>query len=122
MSNTAVASTHKRMIEQANFAFAGNDMDAFLSLCTEDVEWTMVGDSTVKGKRAIREWLKSMDPGTPKIRVDQIVAEDDVAIACGSFVMKDVAYDFCDVYRFKGDRIASLKAYVIKPKDQPQTR
>jgi hypothetical protein len=32
--------------------------------------------------------------------------------------MKDVPYDFCDVYRFEGDRIASLKAFVIKPKPQ----
>jgi len=118
MSNTAVASTLKHVVEKANEAFASDDMEAFLNLCTDNVEWTMVGESTVKGKRAIREWMKSMDPGTPKIKVDRIVAEDDIAIACGSFVMKNVAYDFCDVYRFEGDRIAALKAYVIKPKAQ----
>ena len=118
MSNTAVASTHKRVVEQANAAFARDEMEAFLELCTDNVEWTMVGESTVKGKRAIREWLKSMDPGTPKIKVERIVADDDTAVACGSFVMKDVPYDFCDVYRFEGDRIASLKAFVIKPKPQ----
>jgi ketosteroid isomerase-like protein len=118
MSDTAVASTHKRIVEQANDAFSRNNMDAFLNLCTENVEWTMVGDSTVKGKGAIREWLKSMDPGTPTIKVERIVAEGDTAIACGSFVMKDVAYEFCDVYRFEGDRIASLRAFVIKPKTE----
>ena len=89
MSNTAVVSTHKRIVEQANDAFARNDMEAFLKLCTENVEWTMVGDSTVKGKSAIREWMKSMNPGTPKIKVEQIVADGDVAVACGSFSMKD---------------------------------
>jgi uncharacterized protein (TIGR02246 family) len=121
MSNTAVASTHKRIVEQANNAFARNDMEAFLNLCTDNVEWTMVGESIVKGKRAIREWMKSMDPGVPTIRVDHIVAEDDVAVATGSFVMKDVAYEFCDVYGFEGDRIASLKAFVIKPIEQKST-
>ena len=121
MSDTAVASTHKRIVEQVNAAFARNDMEAFLNFCTDTVEWTMVGESIVKGKRAIREWMKSMDPGAPTIRVDHIVAEDDVAVATGSFVMKGVAYEFCDVYGFEGDRIASLKAYVIQPKTQPQT-
>jgi ketosteroid isomerase-like protein len=116
--NTALATTHKRIVEEANELFGRNDMNAFLNLCTEDVEWTMVGESTVKGKRAVREWLKSMDPGTPTITVDQIVADGDTAVAIGSFVMKDVAYDFCDVYRFDGDRIASLKAFVIKPRAQ----
>ena len=113
MSNTAVVSTHKRIVEQANDAFARNDMEAFLKLCTENVEWTMVGDSTVKGKSAIREWMKSMNPGTPKIKVEQIVADGDVAVACGSFSMKDK--EGRDVYRFEGDRIASLRAFVIKP-------
>jgi ketosteroid isomerase-like protein len=114
MSNTAVASTQKRIVEQANAAFGRNDMDAFLNLCTDNIEWTMVGDSTVRGKQPIREWLKSMDPGTPKIKVDQIVADGDTAVACGSFVMKDVSYDFFDVYRFEGNRIASLRAFVVK--------
>jgi ketosteroid isomerase-like protein len=65
--------------------------------------------------------MKSMDPGAPTINVDQVVAEGDVACATGSFKMKDkegreAPYEFCDVYRFEGDRIAELKAYVIKRK------
>ncbi len=121
MSSTAVASTQKRIVEQANAAFSRNDMEAFLSLCTENVEWSMVGESNVKGKQAIREWLKSMDPGTPTIKLDRIVADDDTAVACGSFVMKNVPYEFCDVYRFEGERISSLKAFVVKPAGQKST-
>jgi ketosteroid isomerase-like protein len=121
MSNTAVESTHKRILEQVNNAFAKNDIDGFLDLCTENIEWTMVGDTTVTGKKAIREWMKSMDPGTPAIKVDQVMAEGDVAVATGSFRMKDkdgrqASFEYCDVYRFQGDRIAALKAFVIKPK------
>jgi hypothetical protein len=29
---------------------------------------------------------------------------------------REAPYEFCDVYRFEGDRIAELKAYVIKRK------
>ena len=121
MSNTAVESTHKRIVEQANNAFSRNDMEAFLALCTDNIVWTMAGESTVTGKKAIREWMKSMGPGTPAIKVDQVVAEGDVACATGSFTMKDkdgheAPFEFCDVYRFQGDRVAELKAYVIKRK------
>ena len=123
MSNTAVASTHKRVIEQANDAFGRNDMESFLNLCTEDLEWTMVGESTVRGKKAIREWMKSMDPGTPVIKVDQIVADGDYAFCCGSLTMKgkdgrEAPFDYCDIYRFQGDRIAGLKAFLIKTEPQ----
>ena len=126
MSNTAVATTHKRIVEQSNDAFARNDMESFLNLCTEDLQWTMVGETTVKGKRAIREWMKSMDPGTPVIKVDQIAVEGDYAFCCGSLRMKDnegreAPYEFCDVYRFQGDRIAALKAFLIKT-DQPSDK
>jgi uncharacterized protein len=122
MSTAAVINTHRRIVEQANAAFSKNDMEAFLGLCTDNIVWSMVGESTVTGKKAIREWMKSMDPGTPSIKVDQIVAEGDVAFATGTFRMKDkdgreAPYEYCDVYRFKGDQIAELKAYVIKRKE-----
>jgi ketosteroid isomerase-like protein len=123
MSNTAVASTHKRIVEQANAAFANNNMEGFLDLCTENLEWTMVGESTVRGKKAIREWMKSMDPGPPVIKVEQIAVEGDYAFCCGSLKMKDkdgreAPFDYCDVYRFQGDRIVALKAFLIKAEQQ----
>ena len=123
MSNTAVVSTHKRIVEQANDAFARNDMEGFLELCTENIQWTMAGEKTVAGKRAIREWLKSMDPGAPVIKVDQIAADGDYVFCCGSLKMKDkegrqAPFDYCDVYRFQGDRIAELKAFLVKTDSQ----
>lgn len=127
MANTAVASTHKRIVEQANEAFANNDMESFLDLCTENLEWTMVGESTIRGKKAIREWMKSMDPGTPVIKVEQIAGEGDYVFCCGSLKMKDkdgreAPFDYCDVYRFQGDRIAALKAFLIKTDQAAKTR
>jgi ketosteroid isomerase-like protein len=119
MNSTTATTTHKRIVEQANEAFVRNDIEAFFSLCTEDLEWTIVGDRTVTGKAAIREWMTSMDPGAPKISVDQIIAEGDVAAATGGLWMKDkdgreAQFAWCDLYRFQGDRIAGLKAFIIK--------
>jgi len=123
MSSATLTTTHKRTVEQANDAFVRNDVEAFLNLCTENVEWTMVGDTTVRGKSAIREWMKSMDPGTPAVTVDRVIAEADFAVTWGSLTMKDkdgraAPFTYCDVYRFQGDRIAALKAFVIKSGQQ----
>jgi len=67
---------HKEIIEKVNAAFAKGSTEGFLSFCAEDVEWTMVGDKTVKGKDAIRQWMASMgDMEPPKFTVDNVIAE-----------------------------------------------
>ncbi len=119
MSSATLTTTHKRIVEQANEAFVRNDVEAFLNLCTENIEWTMVGAPPVRGKSALREWMKSMDPGTPAVTVDRVIADADFAATWGSMTMKDkdgrvAPFSYCDVYRFEGDRISALKAFVIK--------
>ena len=59
MSSTTVTTNHKRIVEQANDAFARNDMEAFLKLCTDDVVWTMVGDTTVTG--GVTRWCGPLE-------------------------------------------------------------
>jgi hypothetical protein len=48
-----------------------------LSFCTDDFTWTMVGDTTVRGKDPIRKWMASMDPQPPIFTIQQTVAEGD---------------------------------------------
>jgi uncharacterized protein (TIGR02246 family) len=115
---------YKRIVEQANKAFAKGDTEGFLKLCADDVAWTMVGDRTVKGKEAIRQWMSSMGGEPPTFTVDHIVAADGLAFAEGHMTMQDEdghesPYAYCDVYRFRGDQIAELKAFVIKAEQQP---
>ena len=110
----------KAIVEQINAGFAGNNLEKVLSFCTEDFTWTMVGDSTVKGKDAIRKWMASMDPEPPQFTIQQVVAEGDSVITRGDMMMKTSkdavphSYAFCDVYRFKGDKVAELTAFVIR--------
>jgi ketosteroid isomerase-like protein len=91
-----------------------------LSFCTEDFSWTMVGDSTVKGKDAVRKWMASMNPQPPRFTVQQVVAEGDSVITRGDLTMKDSkdgivhTYQFCDIYRFRGDQVVDLTAFVIR--------
>ncbi len=122
-----MSDTHRGIVEQANAAFAKSDTEAFLGLCTDDVVWSMVGDQTVSGKEQIRKWMASMGGDPPRVTVDQIVVDGDSAIAEGQMTMADgsgrqQSYAYCDVYRFRGGRIAELRAYVINTDKQDSAR
>ena len=55
-----MSAKNKEIVEKVNAAFAEGSVEGFLSFCADDVVWTMVGDKTVKGKDAIRQWMASM--------------------------------------------------------------
>jgi ketosteroid isomerase-like protein len=114
-----MSAKNKQIIDQVNAAFAKNNFEGFLGFCTDDVAWTMIGEKHVKGKDAIRQWMKSMSGEAPKFTVSNVIAEGDFVIAYGDMTMKDESgiaapYSYCDVYRFRGDKIAELTSYVIK--------
>src|SRR4029453_3086923 len=98
-----MSATNKAIVAKVNAAFAEGSTEGFLSFCAEDVAWTMVGDTTVKGKDAIRQWMASMGPmEPPKFTVHNIIAEGDCVRA------------YCDIYRLRGDKIVALSAFVIQ--------
>jgi uncharacterized protein (TIGR02246 family) len=116
----SVAVDRKAVVEQINAGFAENNLEKVLSFCTDDFTWTMVGDTTVRGKDAIRKWMASMNPEPPQFTIQQVVAEGDAVITRGDMTMSETrdatphAYSFCDIYRFKGDQVAELTAFVIR--------
>jgi prepilin-type processing-associated H-X9-DG protein len=110
---------NKEIVDKVNAAFADGSVEGFLSFCADDVVWTMVGDKTVTGKDAIRQWMASMDMEPPKFTVAHVIAEGDFVMAHGDMTTKDkdgkvVPYAYCDLYRFRGDKIVELRAFVIK--------
>jgi ketosteroid isomerase-like protein len=62
--------------------------------------------------------MASAPPEPPAFSVDVVVADGDFVTCMGEMRMNDggeaVPYSYCDVWRFDGDRIAELKAFVIK--------
>jgi len=116
----------KEIIEKVNASFAEGGVEGFLTHCADDVVWTMVGDRTTKGKSAIREWLDSMDTEPPRFTVNHIIGEGDFVTAYGDMTMKDkdgqvVPYAYCDVYRFRNDKIVELTSFVIKTEAKAET-
>jgi uncharacterized protein (TIGR02246 family) len=116
--DTMIVSSNKEIVEQIDAAFAQGSIEEFLSFCADDVEWTIVGDRTVKGKDAIRSWMASMSSDPPKFTVQNVIAEGDFVTAYGDMTMteegKTVPYSYCDIYRFQTGRVAELRSYVIK--------
>ena len=121
---------NKEIVGKVNAAFLEGNFEGFLEFCTDDVEWTIVGDRSVKGKEAIRQWMKSMaaeHPESPKFTVvNPVIAEGDFVVARGDMTMKDkdgktVPYAYCDIYRFRGDKIVELRSFVIKTEAKYET-
>ena len=115
-----MVANRKDIVQRINEGFAENNLEKVLSFCTDDITWTMVGDTTVTGKEPIRQWMASMDPQPPQLRIQQIIAEGDSVVARGDMMMQErkdgpsIPYTFCDIYRFAGDKVVELTAFVIR--------
>jgi hypothetical protein len=115
-----MSANRKQTVQRINEGFAENNLEKVLSFCTEGFTWTMVGDTTVRGKEPIRKWMASMSPEPPRFTIQQTVAEGDFVITRGDMVMQEkengptIPYEFCDFYRFEGDKVAELTAFVIR--------
>ena len=113
-----MSAQNRAIIDKANKAFADNDVEALLALCNDDFTWTMVGSEPVTGKAAVREWMKKAPPEMPKFTIDTVISDGDFVTCIGDMTMPEkgtnVPYAYCDVWRLEGNKIAELKAFVIK--------
>jgi len=110
---------NKAILERATAAITNGDNEGFLSFCTEDTEWTFVGDQTLQGKEAVRQWMTTTYAQPPKFTVENLIAEGDFVTALGKIRMSDedgkaAEYAYCDVWRFRSGKIVALNAFVIK--------
>lgn len=110
---------NKAILLEANAAVAEGNYEKFLSFCADDTEWIFVGDRTLKGKEAVRQYMATMYIEPPKFTVDNSIAEGDFFTVLGEITLTDedgkaIHHSYCDVWRFRGDKIAELKAFVIK--------
>ena len=109
---------HKSILEKANAAIVKRDFEGFLQLCTEDTEWTFVGERTLRGKEAVRKWMADTYREAPEFDVHRMVAEGDFVIAIGEITLKDnkggsSRHEYCDVWRFRDGLLAELRAFVV---------
>ena len=112
---------NKALLTQANAAVVRADYEEFLSHCTDDVKWTFVGDRTLDGKEAVRQYIKATYIEPPKFTVTHLIAEDDFVAALGEISIKSetgkvVRSTYCDVWRVRDGKLAELRAFVVELK------
>lgn len=116
---------NKEILLKANAAVTEGDNEGFLALCNDDVKWEFVGDQILTGKEAVREYMKAEYVEPPKFEVENLIAEGDFVTAIGKISLKDESgkvtdYSYCDVWRFRDNKMAELKAFVIEIKPDNQ--
>jgi uncharacterized protein len=114
-----MTASNKDVLLRANASMARGDYEGFLSHCTDDTTWTFVGDRTLKGKGAVRAYIQATYKEPPRFDVQRMIAEGDTVAALGHITLKDddgndVRSAYCDVWRFREGRMASLQAFVIE--------
>jgi ketosteroid isomerase-like protein len=108
----------KQILTDANAAIAGGDHEGFLRYCSEDIEWEVVGERTFHGKPAVREYLVSDGSSLTRFTVTEMIAEGDLLTVLGDLFSDgedgtEVRNAYCDVWRFRGDEMVQLRAFVI---------
>ena len=115
-------SDKKETVKKLNEAVRANNLDAFLSFFTDDVQWTKVGDKSAKGKETLRKLIKDLGDAPPPSTTafEAMIAEGDTVAAYGNLTIevqpgRIITQDFCDVYCFRDDKIAEFTSFVITP-------
>ena len=62
---------------KANEAVAKGDYEAFLSFCTEDIQWNFMGEQVLQGKDVIRRYMKKTYLVPPVFTSDNILSDGD---------------------------------------------
>ncbi|GAA4315633.1 hypothetical protein GCM10023149_12320 [Mucilaginibacter gynuensis] len=111
--------TNKTILEKANAAVTQGDNEGFLAYCTDDTEWTFIGEQILQGKEAVRQYMAKAYVEPPKFEVEHLIAEGDFVTAIGKISMKNddgklIHYSYCDIWRFRDGKMAELKAFVIE--------
>jgi ketosteroid isomerase-like protein len=117
---------NKAILEEANAHVARGNYEGFLAFCADDTQWTFVGDRTLKGKEAVRQYMAATYLEPPKFTTDNLIAEGEFLTVLGDITLKDedgkaVRHSYCDVWRFRDGMIVELKAFVIKTEDKDET-
>lgn len=110
---------NKMILEKANQCIQNGDNEGFLAYCTENTEWTFVGDMILKGKDEVRKYMAETYLEPPKFSVENLIAEGNYVTAIGKISLKDKEgnmnhYTYCDVWKFQDGLMKELKAFVIK--------
>lgn len=111
---------NQALFDKVLTTFDNNDSDGLLDLMTDDFEWDMVGEQTVKGKEQVRQMFAKMDGSKMISCTKDLKLLDDNKGACHGIVkMKNANGDvsemyYCDLYVFEGGLLQKMVTFSVK--------
>ncbi|MFB4166964.1 nuclear transport factor 2 family protein [Virgibacillus sp. JSM 102003] len=115
-----------KFLEEFNEAFLNGNMDYVVANVTDDIKWTVVGESPIQGKSDFARAFEMMESGgTQELRISNIITHGITAAVDGKVKVVDESggvklYAFCDIYRFnrfKDPKVKELTSYVMEVKE-----
>lgn len=112
-------------LKELNNAFASCDTNFLANSVTDDIQWIIVGEKTISGKKDFEKSLAKMSKGGPmNINVSEIINQREKSVVEGivEFMVepgKKRKYAFCDVYIFSEvdkNKVKELRTYVTQIK------
>lgn len=110
-------STKRKVIYEANLAYANSDLDKIGTLVADDFEMEFVGESTVYGWSNVQTFLSDIVKRPNAIFIRQIITHGKYAAAHGRFVFDAYELAFNHFYEFTSAsslKIKKITAYVIE--------
>ena len=98
-------------------AWANNDIDGSLALCTEDLVWDAVPLKPFEGKEKVRSFLEKFAVGMSDQRYDikNTLEDGDLLMIEGVENYKknghQVSIPYMAIFRFQGDKISEMRDY-----------
>ena len=116
----------EEFIRDFNEAFSRNDMDFILNNMSDDIAWEFVGEKTMEGKDAVKEFMKPMSSvETLEMQLFQIITHGRTAAVNGRMKIKEPSgeiksFGFADFYVLNGlksPKIKKMTSYVLADKE-----
>lgn len=117
-------SNREQFLHDLNKAFASNDVEHIKKCVTDNIQWTIVGEDTIKGKTNFAKALREMgDNILFDLQIDDIIIHENKGIVEGILSSHEgKMYAFCDIYTFASSKepiIEKMVSYVITMARKP---
>lgn len=101
----------QELIRDVNIAFAKGDIAFLDASTTDDIEWDIIGESTIEGKEEFIQALEYMKNSIPKsLTLQHILTHGKEGAAHGIMQLENgKTYAFSDFYIFNSAKASKIK-------------
>jgi len=112
MNNTKILLDANQLVREGKY-------EEYLSYLTEDSKWVFVGERTLLGKEAVRQYIKEFYLAPPIFDMEKSIEQGEYVTATGNISLKNADgsyshYSYCDIWRFDNGKLSEVTAYVIE--------